>query len=126
MSVYSIRPHHLLCLSFFEGKGYSPAFVEHTAALLRDLQRGGFATITEGADAVCRHCPHNQNGVCRTQDKVRRYDHAVLTRCELRPGQTYPWAELTRRAADAIIRPGQLPAICGDCEWHALCGRTHK
>ena len=126
MSVYSIRPHHLLCLSFFEGKGYSSEFVAHTAAVLHGLQQGGFATITEGADDICRHCPHNQNGICRTQDKVLRYDKAVLIHCRLRPGQIYSWEELTNRAANSIILSGRLSAVCGDCEWQSLCEKANK
>lgn len=28
MSEFLIRPHHMLCLQFFEGKGYSSEFKE--------------------------------------------------------------------------------------------------
>ena len=33
-SALTMRPHHALCALFFEGKGYSPAFIENMTALL--------------------------------------------------------------------------------------------
>lgn len=33
MSVYKIRAHHGMCLSFFQGKGYSGDFVENMARM---------------------------------------------------------------------------------------------
>ena len=32
MSKYLIRPHHMLCMQFFEGKGYSDGFVASMGA----------------------------------------------------------------------------------------------
>ena len=35
--VHRIRPHHGMCLYFFEGKGYSNTFSEHMAQVKEEL-----------------------------------------------------------------------------------------
>lgn len=39
MSKYLIRPHHMLCMQFFEGKGYSDGFVASMAAIKENLKK---------------------------------------------------------------------------------------
>ena len=39
MSKYLIRPHHMLCMQFFEGKGYSDGFVASMAAIKEKLEK---------------------------------------------------------------------------------------
>ena len=39
MSKYLIRPHHMLCMQFFEGKGYSDGFVASMAAIKKNLKK---------------------------------------------------------------------------------------
>ena len=34
-TTYRIRPHHGMCLYFFEGKGYSEGFIKHMVESLR-------------------------------------------------------------------------------------------
>ena len=39
MSKYLIRPHHMLCMQFFDGKGYSDGFVASMAAIKEKLEK---------------------------------------------------------------------------------------
>ena len=39
MSKHLIRPHHMLCMQFFEGKGYSDGFVASMAAIKEKLEK---------------------------------------------------------------------------------------
>lgn len=123
MSAYPIRPHHLLCLYFFEGKGYSPAFVENMTGILRRLEQDASVTLTPGADAVCAVCPHNNRGICQSQDKVLRYDEAVLAALDLTAGETAPWQGLRDIAFHRLIQNRRFLTICGDCEWAAVCAQ---
>ncbi|MGI6265038.1 MAG: DUF1284 domain-containing protein [Acutalibacteraceae bacterium] len=126
MSVFSIRPHHLLCLTFFEGKGYDDAFVSQMSAVHRALNGGDAAVIAAGADDICAACPHNRDGVCDTEDKVRRYDAAVTALCALSPGEQRSWSQWRTLADQRILRPGRLKEICGDCEWAGVCAAKAK
>ena len=67
MSKYLIRPHHMLCMQFFEGKGYSDGFVASMAAIKEKLEKEDpQVEIVEGTDDVCKNCPHNMGGACES------------------------------------------------------------
>lgn len=44
---YKLRPHYALCLSFFEGKGYSNEFVENMAIIYSSLKKEDQITVTQ-------------------------------------------------------------------------------
>ena len=120
MSSCNLRPHHGLCIRFFEGKGYSPEFADNMADVIRTLE-GADIRLAAGVDAICTACPNNEAGVCLHADKVRRYDEAVLAACGLTAGQVLGWRELSELVGSSIIRAGRLREICGDCAWSAIC-----
>lgn len=86
----SLRAHHGLCLHFFQGKGYSGAFVENMARKKAMLEENPLVRLTDQADEICRACPNNLCGQCESAEKVRRYDRAVLSLCGLTPGDVLP------------------------------------
>ena len=96
-----LRPHHLLCLQKYTGKGYDEAFTAHMNGLLGRLaahpEEEG--QLTEGADDLCAACPHNAGGRCDSQEKVTRMDRGVLAALDLSYGQRDSWGALARRAA---------------------------
>jgi hypothetical protein len=118
-----LRPHHGMCFSFYEGKGYSAEFTDHMGRVIRELSEHPQTTVrlTVSADAVCAHCPNNDGGVCRSADKVRRYDKAVLDACGLKDGDELPYEEFAARVGERILDAGLRRNICGDCEWDAIC-----
>ena len=117
-----LRPHHALCISFFEGKGYSEEFVRHMTGVVEHLQRNDpMVTLTGGCDVICEKCPHNTDGVCDTDDKVRGIDKRALSLMALSVGGTLPWHDLPRRAYDRIIGCSRLTEVCRDCQWLYLC-----
>lgn len=119
--LYSIRPHHGLCLSFFRGKGYSGAFVENMARVKADLEENPLICLAGGGDDICAACPNNISGCCESEEKVRRYDREVLRHCGLSVGETMPYKTLEERVRRDILMAGQREEICGDCQWTALC-----
>ncbi len=117
----SLRPHHALCALFFEGKGYSPAFIENMRAFLAEPDQ--MVQITMGCDSLCQECPHNQDGVCDDAAKVAQFDQRVLflSRETLHAEQAKSLSELCQSVYVAILQQGLLAAVCGECEWAALC-----
>ena len=61
--IMKLRGHHLICLQFFKGKGYSKIFVENTKRIV-DFWENNSAEIVKGADDVCNFCPFIKNGRC--------------------------------------------------------------
>ncbi len=119
-SSFELRPHHGLCSQFFEGKGYSGAFVANMTAILSQLAPDTPVTLTRGADCICAGCP-NWPDACG--EKAPRYDEAVLRLCGLQAGQTLPFGRLQALAREKIIAPGYLRDVCGDCQWFSICGK---
>ena len=48
MSVYKIRAHHGMCLSFFQGKGYSGDFVENMVRMKAILAENPEIILMDG------------------------------------------------------------------------------
>lgn len=116
-----LRPHHALCLAFFRGKGYSEDFVKNMVRVKAALEAGERVYLVESRDAVCAACPNWQGDRCATEEKVCRYDRAVLDLCALEPGQTLSYPELRAAADNYILRAGLRETVCGDCQWTEIC-----
>ena len=128
MSVYKLRLHHLLCIGFFEGKGYDDGFTANMARVVGLLaEDGSEVELTRSADLICAACPNDLNGCCTSTDKVRRYDSAVMDLCGLREGEVYTARELFDKTRERIILSGRLGEVCGDCCWADICrGKTYN
>ena len=125
MSSCELRPHHALCVGFFQGKGYSEAFVENMASVIGALRASDpLLTLRSAADPLCGSCPHNRGGVCESADKVARYDAAVLQLLGLRDGAALRRSELSARVRERILAPGRLGEVCGDCQWYEICSQA--
>jgi uncharacterized protein len=120
MFEYKLRPHHGLCIAFFEGKGYSPEFVRNFEKVICALKDKTGIKLSNGEDVVCVACPNNQLGQCACE-KVTRYDNAVLAACDLHDGQVIDWMTLRDLIHKRIIARERLFTVCGDCEWRKIC-----
>lgn len=118
---FRVRPHHGLCLAFFQGKGYSGAFVENMARMKAVLEENPGICLTGETDEICAACPNNLGGRCSSGEKVSRYDREVLRRCGVSVGDTLPYRDFEALVIRHILEAGQREEICGDCQWDALC-----
>ena len=121
MNNIKLRPHHLLCISFFKGKGYSQDFVKNMTWTINLLKDDTAITFIDGADNICKACPNNTNGQCATQDKVERYDKSLLDLCNLSVGQTLTYSALKQLVDEKVLSCNKRTQICGDCEWSNIC-----
>lgn len=122
-----LRGHHLLCLHFFVGQGYSPAFVERLEALLRAAAEGE-VEVCPGADDLCSACPSLDGERCSHAEsadaEVRAMDRRALELLGLAPGRRVEWSEVKR----------QLPALfsrwhsefCTGCDWLPACNESRE
>lgn len=124
---YRIRPHHGMCFSFFQGKGYSGAFTENMQAMKEKLLENPEVILVCGADDVCACCPNNADGECRNaatglpSDKAEAYDRQVLACCGLSEGTVIHWNDFAASVQKNILSPGKREEICGSCQWNELC-----
>lgn len=116
-----LRPHHGMCMAYFVGRGYSEDFTAHMAAVLASMAPDTPVRLMSGADVVCGACPNHRGSVCRTAEKVARYDRAVLALCGLREGEVLPFGRFAGLVEEKILAAGRRGALCGDCQWDAVC-----
>ena len=117
-----LRPHHGLCIGFFEGRGYSAEFVRHMTEVIAVLEaEDPEITLVTHCDALCAACPHNHGGVCARADKVSDYDSGVLSLCGLHAGSVLRWSAFRETVCAQILRKHLLHKVCGGCQWEAVC-----
>lgn len=116
-----LRPHHGMCLAYFEGKGYSQGFAEHMGKILELLERDVQVCLTVGGDMICSACPNLKEQICVTADLVAEYDRKVLLLCGLQENETISFAEFIEKVENLILKPGKRKKICGNCQWDGIC-----
>ncbi|UYO00411.1 MAG: DUF1284 domain-containing protein [Devosia sp.] len=121
-----LRPHHLLCLLTYAGKGYSPAFTANYDGIAGRIADGEDIVIVEGPDDICAPLLSEADPHCR-RDSVRERDRlAASALTPLLPGPVQSGARLAldpprltqMRQAFAA---NTIRAACSGCEWHTLC-----
>ena len=123
-----LRPHHGMCIQFYEGKGYSEDFTDHMGRIIREMEEdpSQIIKLQVETDIVCENCPNNEAGECTTADKVKRYDEEVLKACDLDEDDDISFAGFTELVRDMIIDAGIRNDICGDCSWDYICREKER
>ncbi len=116
-----LRPHHILCLAHFIGKGYNDGFAKNMAGIKAGLRPNASVRLISGPDDVCGECPHKRGAACAFGDKPGGFDARCLELCGFNYGMELPYGILLNRAYDEIINAGRLGQVCGTCEWYSLC-----
>jgi len=93
-----LRGHHLICLQFFQGEGYSPQFVENLNRVIQKASSGTPIAVVEGADDVCVACPHIDDGRCAhkpdSENTIRLLDEMALGLLGVEPYQSVNWNQM--------------------------------
>ena len=117
----TLRPHHLLCTQGYSGKGYSDGFVENMDKIVDYLRNNEDAKIMLkfGDDDLCSRCPNmDDKKLCRTEEKVRRFDEKTVkyfNLCE----KEYNYRQITEYI-DENMSEEMLKDICDGCSWYAI------
>ena len=124
-----LRGHHLICLQFFRGEGYSEDYVANLHALLDRLAVERAETVGV-ADDVCATCPElGADGLCASEaaggeEEIRRIDALAFELLELASGDRIMLAETRERLAADAIGVGRWRAeACEGCAWESVCER---
>lgn len=118
-----LRPHHGLCLLNFVGEGYNGEFTNNmsrTAALLKAYPETQIE-IAEGADDLCKNCPHRRGSRCES-DHPLLFDQLVLKEIKLSPGEKLTWKEFSDRTRELAFN--RLEEFCPGCQWLELCKKV--
>ena len=113
-----LRPHHLLCFCFYEHKGYNQEFIDNMDKITSSIDK---VLLTYENDDVCQCCPNIQNNICKSINKVNKYDKLVIELLNAKTNEIYDYDYLHQLVIDKIIKQDKLKDICADCEWYDIC-----
>ncbi|MDD3832193.1 MAG: DUF1284 domain-containing protein [Clostridia bacterium] len=119
-----LRPHHLLCISFFEGEGYSEQFVSNMQSVIDKLREHKLFRLTLGKDCICACCPL-YTSECADIDKVTTYDNIVMRLLRLSADTIYNYDDIVIKVKENILDKGLTVDICGDCQYAYICHNGH-
>ncbi len=123
-----LRGHHLVCLHFYRGEGYSPEYVEHLWKVVKRAENGEKIEVISGADDVCQVCPYLKDEHCGHKDEadeeIRKLDQRALDFLKVNLGDHVAWEDLRKKVLSAP--KSWFESFCGGCDWFALCNRIRE
>ncbi|MDR0966070.1 MAG: DUF1284 domain-containing protein [Myxococcales bacterium] len=112
-----LRPHHLTCLFFYVGKGYSEAFTRRMDEISdRVRSAGNHIRLVEGCDVLCEVCPHRGSTGCKDEWRMGRFDERTIAEYGLVRGTIYEASKLFASMFERFDSR-RFERICGDCDW---------
>ena len=122
-----LRPHHLLCILTYVGKGYSPAFTVNMTRIAERLTSGEMIEIVEGPDDICSPLldeldPHCNRASVTLRDRAAADDIGPVLNLNIQAGTRLTLGDgVVSRLRDSFASIG-IRQACGGCEWRELCG----
>jgi hypothetical protein len=114
-----LRGHHLICLNFFSGEGYSEEFIENLYTVIKKEK----IEIVTGADEVCKKCPYLKDEKCRSSDytdeKIHLQDHEALRLLGFESGMIVDWKMIASKLP-TIIEEWEAEFCCA-CGYRKVC-----
>ncbi|WP_180901811.1 DUF1284 domain-containing protein [Martelella soudanensis] len=124
-----LRPHHLLCMLTYAGKGYSPAFTANMTAIVGRIAGGEPIEIVSGADDICKPLLGEADPHCHRESVGERDQRAARDVGRLIGASVGPGTRLRLDGAEiAQLRTAfvkdDIRSACGGCEWRKLCSHV--
>lgn len=121
-----LRPHHLLCLLTYAGKGYSAPFVANYDRIAARMSQGEDILIVEGPDDICAPLLDEADAHCRRTSVRERDDKAArdvggLLHCSIEAGSRLSINEAWLHQMRGAFADGRTRQACAGCEWSDLC-----
>lgn len=112
-----LRGHHLICLNFFRGEGYSDDFIKNIHSVARKEK----VEVIEGADEVCSKCPYLEDNRCSnyTEEIIVFQDKEALELLGVKPGEMVDREIIAARIPD-IMEKWKIQ-FCLECDYRSVC-----
>lgn len=122
-----LRPHHLLCVLTYVGRGYSPAFTANMTAVAERLGAGEDIELVAEPDDICAPLldgpdPHCHRASVVERDRAAARDLSPLLGFEIRTGTHLVLDDDVIGRLRAAFASGTTRSACTGCEWVDLCG----
>ncbi|NJD53313.1 MAG: DUF1284 domain-containing protein [Candidatus Methanoperedens sp.] len=114
-----LRGHHLICLNFFRGEGYSEDFIRNIYEVLTKEK----VEIVSGPDEVCAKCPYLKDEKCKsfeyTNEMILIQDKKALGLLGFMPGMIVDWNMIAARLSDILEE--WKAQFCAGCGYREVC-----
>ncbi len=114
-----LRGHHLICLNFFRGEGYSEDFIKNIYSVISKEK----VEIVKGADDVCAKCPYLKDDKCfnsdYTDEIILFQDREALKLLVLKAGMVIDRKIISARIPQ-IIEKWKVK-FCLECGYRNVC-----
>lgn len=115
-----LRPHHVNCIFFYKGLGYSKEFVEGMNNIINLLNKNPYSKIKliTKCDDLCINCPNRQNNnTCLADKKVNDLDFNTLKIYGLKENKEYAFNEIINNIYRNFDK-NKFHKICSNCNWY--------
>jgi hypothetical protein len=114
-----LRGHHLICLNFFRGQGYSEDYIRNVHSIIGKEN----IEIVKCADDVCALCQYLINDRCinpeNPDEMIQHLDTEALKLLGLKPGMMVDWKMISDKLPDII---GEWKShFCAVCSYRKVC-----
>ncbi|MDP2845382.1 MAG: DUF1284 domain-containing protein [Candidatus Methanoperedens sp.] len=114
-----LRGHHLICLNFFRGEGYSEEFIKNIYSVIGKEK----VEIVAGPDEVCARCPYLKDNKCSngdyTDEKIMFEDKEALKLLGFKPGMMVDWKMISAKLPEIIEE--WKAQFCMNCGYLEVC-----
>ena len=114
-----LRGHHLICLNFFRGEGYSEDFIRNIYSVIGKEN----IEIVKGPDEVCARCPYLRDDRCAsneyTDEMIIFQDKEALRLLEFEPGVVVDWKMIAGKLPDILDE--WKAKFCRGCGYRKVC-----
>lgn len=125
--LFNLRPHHINCIFFYIGKGYSEDFVKNMTKIIFLLQKDKNNKIKfiTSCDDLCKHCPNKINNICYYNDKVNKLDQSCIKIYNINLNKIYTFNEIKNNIYKTFNEKNFIK-ICQNCEWFTtgICSKN--
>lgn len=122
-----LRPHHLLCLLTYIGKGYSTAFTANYDAAVKKLKENNTIEIVAGPDDICQPMLADKYAHCK-QSSIAMRDQLTIQSlndlwCQnvIELGNNFVLDKTKLDTMRQAFKSNQIRKACLGCQWSLLC-----
>ncbi len=112
-----LRGHHLICLNFFRGEGYSEEFIENIYSVIGNEK----IEVVGGADDICAKCPYLKNNACSNygEENMLFQDKQAMKLLGLKPGMIVTFKTISAKLPEILEQ--WKAQFCLDCVYRRVC-----
>ena len=115
-----LRPHHINCMFFYRGLGYSNTFIKGMNSILSLIKNNPNTRIKliVNCDNLCDNCPNMQaNKSCMSKENVAKLDYNALNVYNLKENQDYIFSDIINNIYKNFDS-NKFHRICSSCNWY--------